>query len=183
MDTGFQEDLLDMKALHVNDDFATFGPRFLALLFDSLILSVAPLLISFNNTAWQNTMLLIVLSCIDITYKSFFEYVYGATPGKMALHIKVVNYEYGKASLNQILLRNLHQIAEGITMFAIGIYNFNQLPFLYEYSFFTKAIIAANWFLLSLVAFSLVDMIVFFTSKDGRSLHDRMGKTYVIKAA
>ncbi len=52
------------------------------------------------------------------------EYIYGATLGKMALKLRVVDAQFEKAGLQEILLRNIFNIVPSLItlVFTIGIY-------------------------------------------------------------
>src|SRR4051812_19711680 len=91
--------------------YGTFWYRLGSGLIDNAI----GLLFSFPfkmyfGTETSTTILSTIMSLVVIAYKPFMEYRYGATIGKMALTLKVVDYDYKKAGLMQILLRNVFHI-------------------------------------------------------------------------
>jgi uncharacterized RDD family membrane protein YckC len=179
-----QQDLLTEPELHVT--YGNFWPRFGALFLDGLILLVLTPVIIFNETEWKSLFLLIIISAIQISYKPFFEYRYGATPGKMALRLKVVNYEFQQAKSEQIIIRNIFGILSGLIALGISIYTFSQADFLsistmqqYSHLGYT-ATATLIWESLMFIIF-LIDFIFLVSSADSRSLHDRMGKTFVIR--
>jgi len=179
-----QQDLLTETEFHTN--YATFWPRFLALFIDGLLLAILMPLTIYNRNEWKSLTLLIIVSVIQFSYKPFFEYRYGATPGKMALGLKVVNYEFQQATAEQILIRNIFQILSGFIVLALGIYTFSQPEFIYSYNTqqYTQigytGVATLMWEGLMFIIF-FVDFIFLVSSNDSRSLHDRMGKTFVIK--
>jgi uncharacterized RDD family membrane protein YckC len=170
-----------------NIRYATFWYRFGAVIIELINL---PFKMYYGNE-WGNTLFFTLLALIGITYKPFMEYRYGATFGKMALKLKVVNMEYKKATLIKILLRNIFNISSSIIFLIInGIFynageikklasersashhiNFGDLPhgliILLCYSFFCLALYA-------------VDALFLVSDNKARALHDRIGKTYVI---
>jgi uncharacterized RDD family membrane protein YckC len=179
-----QHDLLTEAQFQVT--YGNFWPRFWALLIDGLILSILAPVTIFNKTEWKNLFLLIVISFIQFSYKPFFEYRYGATPGKMALQLKVVNYEFQQATLEQIIIRNIFGILSGLIILSIGVYAFEQPEFLsisslQQYSRLGYAGTATLIWEGLMFIILLIDFIFLVSSADSRSLHDRMGKTFVIK--
>jgi uncharacterized RDD family membrane protein YckC len=186
MHSALQEDLLNIDELKIKYTYGTFWPRFWALLLDGLILAVLSPLVLYNKTEWKSGVLFVAITCIQIAYKPFFEYLYGATPGKMALKLRVVNNEYGKASFNEILLRNVYQMTGGLLGLVLGLSAFYQ-PASMEGSIFQNyslaggAAIAGGLVQLVIGILYLVDMGFLLNSAESRSLHDRIGKTYVIR--
>jgi uncharacterized RDD family membrane protein YckC len=179
-----QQDLLTEEQFHVT--YGNFWPRFWAVLIDGIILSVLTPITVYNKTEWKNLFLLIVVSFIQFSYKPFFEYRYGATPGKMALRLKVVNYEFQQASLAQIITRNIFGILSGLIVLVIGIYTFSQPEFLsvsslQQYSRLGYTGMATLTWECFIFIILLIDFSFLVSSADSRSLHDRMGRTFVIR--
>jgi len=179
-----QEDLLNDEEVHVK--YGAFWPRFWAILLDWLVLSILTPLTIYNKNEWKSLLVFIVILIIQIAYKPLFEYVYGATPGKMALKLKVVNYEFRKASLQEILLRNIFHFAGGAVNLGIGLYTFAQPAYLqtstlqqYEILGDGRLLILITWG--SMLLIYITDLIVMLSSPQNRSLHDRIGKTFVIR--
>lgn len=180
-----QQDLLNPEELRIVK-FGTFWPRFWALLLDGLILAVLAPINVFNNTEWKSVVVLILITLVQVSYKSFFEYKNGATPGKMALRLRVVDNEFQKASLGKILARNIFQIISTLLAFCLTIYAFYQPGF--EYASTSIAYTALGnvrtiSLIINFVIFSvyIIDLIVMLTSDESKSLHDRIGGTYVIR--
>ena len=186
MNDAAQEDLLNIDELKIRYTYGRFWSRFWALLLDGLILAILVPLVTYNSTTLRSGIVLIVVSCIQIAYKPFFEYAYGATPGKMGLKLRVVNYQYGKASFNEIFLRNIFSITAGLITTALKLYNFyflssGQASVYLNDSFIGGATFMAEFAWIIILIIYLVDLGFLLTSPDSRSLHDRIGKTYVIK--
>jgi uncharacterized RDD family membrane protein YckC len=183
-----QQDLLTEETLIVQ--YAGFWPRLWAILLDALILAVLAPITYFNKTYWKSIPVLVILFLIQMTYKSFFEYKYGATPGKMALGIRVVNYEFERPSLAEVLLRNLFQLSSVAVYMILSVYFFNQ-P-LYNQTTYNENVLSQYSstgsyyeciliFNLIILAIYTIDFIFLISNDERRSLHDRIGKTYVIK--
>lgn len=185
MELETQQDLLNPEELRIVK-FGTFWPRFWALLLDGLILAVLTPLNVFNNTEWKSIVVLILITCVQISYKSFFEFKSGATPGKMALKLRVVDNDFQKASLSKILARNIFQIISVLLAFALALYTFSLPGFEYastSYSYSELGNVRMISLVLNLVIFAIyiIDLIVMLTSDESKSLHDRIGGTYVIR--
>ncbi len=179
-----QKDLLDIEELQVR--YGTFWPRFWALLVDGLVLAILIPLVTYNKTEWKSMLLLVCSSLIQIAYKPFFEYEYGATPGKMALGLKVVNEEFQRASLQAIVLRNIFGITSGLIAFGMSIYAFTRPEFaqvsnLSEYGYLSDQTIAGLIIYAGMAIIFFVDLGFLLTSPQSRSLHDLIGKTFIIK--
>jgi uncharacterized RDD family membrane protein YckC len=185
MESFLQQDLLNPEELRIVK-FGTFWPRFWALLIDALVLAILSPVTIYNETEWKSSTLMIAIVLIQIGYKSFFEYQYGATPGKMAMNLKVVNYQFEKASLQEILLRNIFQITAGIFSIGRGLYLFHQPGFfaastIQQFGALDGERIMGIVFLIYWLVICITDVIFLLNSKDSRSLHDRIGRTFVIK--
>src|SRR5690349_6236372 len=87
--------------------YAGFWIRLGALFMDGLVLSPVLAAGYFNLLQWKSIPLLIIFTFIQIGYSPFFEYHYGATLGKMALRLKVVNSAYQKINSTEALMRNI----------------------------------------------------------------------------
>ncbi|HYC87298.1 MAG TPA: RDD family protein, partial [Chryseosolibacter sp.] len=91
--------------------YAGFGVRLGAMIIDSLIIGVVTLAATYYNifTA-KSTLLLIIVTLVSTAYKPLMEYFFGATVGKMALRLKVVNTQLDRADFSEIFLRNIFNI-------------------------------------------------------------------------
>src|ERR1700676_5018267 len=82
--------------------FATFWSRFGASLIDGFIISFAVIPVTYYNvTSWKIPSLFVIASLIEIIYKPFLEYRYGATLGKMVLGLRVVGHSFEKVTLKE----------------------------------------------------------------------------------
>jgi len=170
MESFLQQDLLNPEELQIVK-FGTFWPRFWALVIDGLVLAILSPIVIYNETEWKSSTLMIAITLIQIGYKSFFEYQYGATPGKMALNLKVVNYQFTKASLQEILLRNIFQITAGIFSISKSLYLFQQPGFLeastiQEFGALSGAKIMGIVFLIYWLVICITDVTFLLSSKD-----------------
>jgi uncharacterized RDD family membrane protein YckC len=167
--------------------YGGFWVRFGAMIVDGLVL--APLTVSvsyFNVISWKSSGALIVLTLLSVMYKPFCEFYYGATLGKMALRLKVVNLQFEKANLEEVLLRNIFHIVPSLIVlaFSIVLYNepeFQEIDGYMEYATFSQQFSYLNIVTYLSAIITLVDGIMLIADNQKRSLHDRIGKTFVVE--
>jgi uncharacterized RDD family membrane protein YckC len=186
------EEILDQSLYDqtekANVKYGGFWSRFGALLLDGLI--VAPFsfgLSYFNNTSWKSPLLLILITVIGTGYKPFMELTYGATLGKMALNLKVVGAKFEQADIAAVLLRNVFHILPQlvILLLTIGIYNdpeFESVSGWMEYTRYIQQISALQYINFATGIITIVDAIMLAADDQKRSLHDRIGRTFVIES-
>jgi uncharacterized RDD family membrane protein YckC len=167
--------------------FATFWTRVWASLIDALIIMpiVLPLML-YNMSMWKNVFILIAIIIVPPAYKVFMEYTYGATLGKMARRIVVVNYDFEKPSLETILLRNIVGVASGAVTFLSTLYifsldGFKEVTGFIEYGVFMKKNSLVNRISNVMSLVSLIDVLMMLSDKQNRTYHDKIGKTYIVK--
>jgi uncharacterized RDD family membrane protein YckC len=166
--------------------YGTFKERAFASLIDGLILLPLVAIEWFNKSTWKNLELLVVTFLTGLTYKLFFEYKYGATIGKKAMKLKVVNTAFLPVNLKEVLFRNIFDIAERTFFFVIGVIiyrspEFNTISSNKEYTDFSKTLINTNLYVVVFTLLTIIEIIFIVTDKKRRALHDRLGETLVIK--
>jgi uncharacterized RDD family membrane protein YckC len=168
--------------------FASFGKRFGAALLDGLILVGIFLPITyFNVMTLKIPYIFIVTALVEIIYKPFMEYRFGATLGKMALGIEVVGPKFQRVSFNEEMKRVSFYIVPNFLQFILSVRVYFTSAFLSfktfdEYNQFIVNTNPSTALLRNLVIFiGVADCITFFTNTQGRSLHDLYGGTYVIE--
>lgn len=169
-----------------NVTYGGFWPRLGALFLDGLILGLPTIVVSyFNVVSWKSSTLLILISIVGVVYKPFMEFQYGATLGKMALNLRVVNLHFQKANFTEILLRNIFHIASSVFSIISSFLIFNSAEFqtLTGYMEFNRLVASqrgASSVQGSYGLIVLVEFICLVSDKQKRTLHDRIAKTYVI---
>lgn len=187
MDYNTTDNFSDIELPQIT--YGGFWARFFASLIDGLILIpfVFPLTY-YNMVSWKSPAVYLLISIVGLAYKPFCEFMYGATIGKKALNLKVVNQAYEKPSLVEILLRNIFNFIAGIVslIFTLTLFSmpgFEQVANFTDYITFTAKMKSVN----SINQFSglhyVVDVVFLLIDPMKRTLHDRIGKTYVIKVA
>jgi uncharacterized RDD family membrane protein YckC len=182
MNAVLQQDLLDEKALFVFT-YTKFWRRVGAFLIDRVALVIF-LSAIYGKLQWNNSLLSLGLLFILFVYKPLLEYIYGATLGKLVLGIKVVNDQYQRAGFKEIFLRNIFLMTDFIIALIFRLYNSYYEPgLLYTqrelHQTISVLMIIIN---ITLLVVYIIDAIFLATAKDGRSLHDRIGKTFVVNS-
>jgi uncharacterized RDD family membrane protein YckC len=167
--------------------FATFWPRFGALILDTIIIGAITLPITFINLAnWKIPLIYILTTVITLTYKPFMEYRYGATLGKMAAKLKVVGPNFEKITLSEELKRVSFYYLPSILIAIITAKSYFSADFTSISGFrdFQEYVGSTNpalpWINGIVSVFAFADCITFFTNEQRRSLHDMYAGTYVI---
>lgn len=186
MDTPQDNLLIDFE--EPKYQFVGFWPRFGALFIDGIILGVFALIFSFIFNDVNSLTFILTTSLIPIIYNPVLEYYYGATIGKMAIRIKIINYNLRKLTLNNVILRNIIYFTLQLISLAgdlnqyfnrDGITNLFSLFTNFEDWFTTVAIFTVVYLILFIVVY-IVEIIFLVSDEKHRSLHDRIGKTYVV---
>ncbi len=165
--------------------YGGFWIRVGATLIDTLALLP---LIGLNLAAlyiWKQLWLVLLVNLLSVAYKPFMEFKYGATLGKMAVKLKVINREGQNISMNQTLLRSSPWLVNGF----FSLYVIIQLALLPEYQevegyaaltqLQTTVTPMAAQMVVSL-GFMLVVVWVAFQQQK-RGLHDLLADTFVIQ--
>ena len=96
---------------------AGFWIRFGAYIIDSLVFIPIIILTVWNTRSLKSTALLVLIYLPGLIYKPFMESFFGATLGKMACGIKVINDDGNKLPLFDAYVRFLpFLLSSGITM-------------------------------------------------------------------
>ncbi len=186
------ESTIDSIAFEPNNDpanptvYATFWARAGALLLDFLIVSPVTILSIYNFILFKDSLLLILLAIIGLLYRPFFEYKYGATPGKMLTKLSIVNYDLQKITLKQALLRNIFHIISGVISFAVSITMAQSPEFANATTYTSYAVLAGtnqiqSWNSKITGVIFIIEIIFLLRDNRNRSLHDRIAETVVIK--
>ncbi|MEO6734558.1 MAG: RDD family protein [Ferruginibacter sp.] len=167
--------------------YGSFKQRTFASLIDGLILLPLVAVDWFNKSGWKSQLLLIATFLIALLYKIFFEYKYGATIGKKAMQLIVVNKDLLGVNLKEVLVRNVFDITWKTIFFVIDIITYRSTGFINvtsneQFVAFQKNLINVNPYLLVYFLVIIIEVVFILTDKKRRALHDRMGDTFVIKA-
>jgi uncharacterized RDD family membrane protein YckC len=185
MEQILDDDLVEKEA--VQYEFAGFWLRFFALLIDGIIIgSISTVVLYLNLGGWKNYWLQLIITLLVAAYKPFCEFSYGATIGKRAMKIKVVNENFEPLSLQNALLRDIFSLVQE----AISIFYFSRVFFsasindVDSFSSYTHVLSSMNFYVATrgLVGILIVvDAIYFLVNSQHRALHDLIGKTFVVQ--
>jgi uncharacterized RDD family membrane protein YckC len=167
--------------------YGGFWVRFGAMFIDGLVLAPVSIgVMYFNVTSAKSSLLLAVVTLLTLAYKPVMEYIYGATLGKMALKLRVVDSQFEKPGIQEIFLRNIFNIVPSliILVFTIGIYlrpEFEDVNGFTEYSQYSSQFTSLQIVTYVSYFITIVDAIVLLADSRKRSLHDKIAQTYVIE--
>lgn len=164
--------------------YAGAGPRFVALMLDFLVLAPLAYLNFYNITTFKNLMLAIIIITVSAAYKPVMEYWYGATVGKIAMGLKVVDYQYQHISAGQSLLRYLPWLIGNIVSLITTVAVFQMEGFESAGDFYAFGELAATtaydkWsqFTAWIVIISALGILF---NPYRQALHDQIAKTFCI---
>jgi uncharacterized RDD family membrane protein YckC len=175
---------LQVQTTTKNPRWAGFTPRLGASLVDVVV--YLPLLgvNMYNIFALQNLPLLLIISFAMLVYKPYMEYRYGATFGKMALKISVVNAEFQGISIPQSIIRSLPTLVSQ-ALSTLGTVMLMMSPGFEGSSSFLEVSAAQGEMIppmidytISLFYFVSCITVAFTANKQG--LHDMMARTYCV---
>jgi len=164
--------------------YATFMQRMYAFMVDCLVFIPLNLLGNFNTLAIKSFTLSIVITIVWWIYKPVMEWKFGATLGKMALKIRVVDESLQDISFNQAALRFLPYFAVSLSLLfstfalfnVVGFYEANTLEEFQQLQEYlpnnSTATIAIFFFIFSCSSIML--------DEKKQSIHDRISQTYCI---
>jgi len=173
-----------------NIEYGKFWIRTGAYITDAIILMIIALPVTYLNiTEYKSFSLALIIAILGLLYKPLLEYYYGATIGKYALDLKVTDTNFNKMNLSQSFLRSSVLIIPSLLLIPISYLSFNN-PEIVKINTFIEYGQAVqlnypiqNWinYLIQLVLVLEIIFLLTDKSKTERALHDRIGKTYVIK--
>lgn len=186
METNILDNELQHEQIDIDEiQYAGFWIRFLASIIDSFALIPITLLNLYNLYFLKNIPLELFITLIAIVYKPFMEAKYGATLGKMALKIKVLNSDNKSIEIKHALLRYIPWVV-GIFISLYSSYIlFNNPDFLITKGWTESSLIQAELIPKWLTYINSFTMIIFgvfiaFTTKK-QGLHDFIANTVVVK--
>jgi uncharacterized RDD family membrane protein YckC len=164
--------------------YAGFGVRVGASLIDSLVLLPLVGLNYYNSLNFKDLSLAVVIAVVGAIYKPYMEYRYGATIGKMAVKVRVVNYELQAISPEQALIRYIPWILSVIISLLATISIFRTEGFaeahdLMSYSELAQRSNYVQWMQFSswIVPISAFGMLF---NAYRQAVHDQLAKTFCI---
>jgi len=169
----------------VKDKPGGFWIRLLAYILDGIILIPLAVLSTYNMIALKSPLLMLISSIPAVVYKPFMEAFYGATLGKMAFSLSVVDKDGNRLSLAKayvrfapILVVTLFSLLQNYVVFATP--GFKEAKTLFDVGQLTQG--SPLTLLVSLLSYFVIVDCVFaaFTNRK-RALHDMMAQSYCIR--
>ncbi len=184
------EDILDFN---YEDDYqersiqyAGFWTRVGASLVDALVFIPLSILSVYNTLSIKSLLFELVILIIYVGYKPLLEYNYGATLGKMAVRIKVIDIAGGPIDAQQAIIRNIpYLLAASLSMITtIALHfrtSFDEVDSFAEYN---RLMEQTGYPLISALVncFLFISCLVVAFHKKRQALHDMMAQTYCIDA-
>lgn len=176
----------DLDGNTINYRFAGFWVRVGASLVDFLVMIPFAFLSFYIIIVLKSLPLVILVHIIMAAYKPLLEYQYGATLGKMAVGIKVINEDGGLLTPNQAIIRYLPWLISNVINLLLvveifGAPGFDEVGGFFEYFEFAQlnpSSLSSLSSVASLLIFVSVLVLVF--NKQKQALHDKWAKTYCI---
>jgi len=150
-------------------NYASLGKRLGAKVIDTLIIGIIAFTILFFYYAKFSLglELMLVFGALFVTYNVIFVYFKGATPGKFAMKIIVVNTDSSKISLKNAIYREI------IMAFYLICNAFGNLLVL-------GTLLIWNLFLGFMLLFGVAEKFKFFFDARKKTLHDYLADTVVV---
>ena len=112
-----------------NRRYASLGQRGIALIVDAVLLSIVMMILFFVVAAgaissgnWGVVVLFPIIGFLGTLYWIIFEGLWGVTPGKSLIGIKVVDERGDVPGIVKSLIRNILRIVDALpTLYIIGI--------------------------------------------------------------
>lgn len=164
--------------------YASFIQRVNAFVVDSLVFIPLNILAEYNTFQLKSFSVVVFIAVAWWIYKPLMEWKFGATLGKMAFRIRVVDDQMNLASFNQIMLRFLPYFAVSLsallTNYALfNLNGFQEATNLAHLQDLQGKLTTGEGFIFS--AFFFIFSVAFIFSDEKRqSLHDRFSHTYCI---
>lgn len=185
------ENSLDEQLLQENNrfneevEYIGFWPRLAAALIDTLVLAPIFAFSFYNIFNLKSLVLMYGLTLLSVLYKPLLEWKRGATIGKSAIGIKVVDYNLEKMNLDQSMTRYIPWLINSIFSLFSSTYlfmspKFNQMDGFIEMGEITNTSPIQTASSIYSVIFLIIVGRLIFDSK-GQGFHDLFAKTYCIK--
>ncbi|MGB7068349.1 MAG: RDD family protein [Pyrinomonadaceae bacterium] len=158
--------------------YHTFGPRFWALVLDSILLlplGIADSVASEMTGGYSRLGLSISITIVYITYFVVMHAVFGQTVGKMLMKVRVLDLSESKMRPVQALLRSLPELMLSLASVAFMFF------FIPRESIVDPAEFWRNPFQILMLLWAMADITVFFINDKRRALHDMIAGTVAVR--
>ncbi|MEY4875949.1 MAG: hypothetical protein RL708_1098 [Bacteroidota bacterium] len=163
---------------------ASRSERFLAAVIDSIILAILIIPITYGNLwlGWSIPIeMLYVGTIVSLVYKPLCEGFYSQTVGKKIMKIKVVSFSNENINWGNAILRNILQIAYTSVGLIFSMLLANHLIVRNSYDSISIPYTFFNGSKIVLSIAILIDVASIWFHPSNVMIHDRIGKTKIIK--
>lgn len=182
---NLEESDYDIHGFKEEVEYAGFWIRVAAALIDTVVF-IPLIALSFVNLFYvKSLVLLYVMMVIQSLYKPLMEFKFGASLGKMAVKIKVVNEEHQPITIDQSFGRYVPWVISTVISLITTTAMYTSADFNNLTSYMQLAEFSEN---MPLNTVSQVYNIIFFIlilwmvfDKKNQGVHDKIAKTMVIK--
>lgn len=165
--------------------YAGFWIRVAASLVDGIVTTPIGILIIYNFIVIKSYPLMVLFTILSMLYKPLMEWRYGATLGKMALKIKVVNENQKFISLDQAFGRFMPWVINHTLSLISYYYIFQTDAFMEMDSILnmealsTESPIETANTLYFFIFIIIIGSLIY--DKRSQGIHDKIAQTFVIK--
>ncbi|MDG1476566.1 MAG: RDD family protein [Vicingaceae bacterium] len=182
---NIEETTFDNHGYKEEIEYAGFWIRFGAALIDVLVMIPIIAISTYNQFEMKSIVLLYALTVLSALYKPLMEFKYGATLGKMACKIKVVNEDLNPITIDQGFGRYIPWGISVVLQLMAASYIFSDPGFNSADTYMEIGLIAQNSpianisNIYNIVFLVIIGSLIF--DKKSRGFHDKIAKTTVIK--
>ena len=182
------EEILDQPSYYQEEDepvkYAGFWTRTGAALIDMLVMTPAALLLYYTMMHLKYLPLVLFVTILQMLYKPYMESVYGATIGKMAMRIRVLEHSGRTIDLTQSIFRNLPWIISALANLITIYLVFHSPDFAKSETFMSIAYLMRDY-KIPLVSnmiglIFIISAIMVGVRKNHEGLHDLWARTIVV---
>ncbi len=166
-------------------EYANFGHRLLAAIVDFFVLIIPICGSLYYSFVGKNLVFMLICNILMMLYKPLMEGIYGATLGKMALGLKMVDSDNDQIDLTQSFTKNAIYLISGGINIASAFWMFGKDAFLEAEGFLesSQAAQGSPYQSVSMIVsvLILISCLMMLASDQKQTLHDRIANTFCIR--
>jgi uncharacterized RDD family membrane protein YckC len=186
-ENSIEETAFDNHGYKEEIEYAGFWLRLGAAFVDTLVMAPIIALSLYNQFDTKSIILLYALTVLSILYKPLMEWRFGATVGKMAFKLKVLNEDLKPISIDQGFGRYIPWGISAVLQLMAANFIFSDPGFNAADTFMEIGVIAQRSPLTNISNIYNILFVIIVGSliidKKSRGFHDKIAKTVVIKIA
>lgn len=169
----------------LNIEYANFGHRLLAVIVDFFVMIIPVAGTFYYGFMEKNLVFMLICNVVMMLYKPVMEGIYGATLGKMAVGIKMVDSDFDQIDLTQSFTKNGIYLISSVVNILSAFWMFGQDAFMEAEGFVesTQAGQGSPYQLVSTLisVLILISCLMMLASDKQQTLHDRVAGTFCIR--